>query len=224
MSNDSWLGLTEEHLTTCQGGHKLRAEVCDAFMSMQNEAHRDGIDLQIVSSYRNFQRQQAIWDAKWLGLRHMFDRGGQRINPEHLKHEQKLFAILIWSALPGASRHHWGTDLDVYDKAAVDNWQQPFELVAAEYEQAGPCHALNCWLAENAGRYGFYRPYAKDTGGVAPEAWHISYQPLAKKVIQQLDLTVLSETLRDSNIQGKEIILAHLDEVFTRFTLNGETS
>ena len=24
-----------------------------------------------------------------------------------------------WSAIPGSSRHHWGTDLDVYDAAAV---------------------------------------------------------------------------------------------------------
>ena len=28
-------------------------------------------------------------------------------------------AILLWSALPGASRHHWGTDFDVFDRAAV---------------------------------------------------------------------------------------------------------
>ncbi|MCZ8486094.1 D-alanyl-D-alanine carboxypeptidase family protein [Vibrio lentus] len=28
--------------------------------------------------------------------------------------QQKLSAILRWSALPGASRHHWGCDFDVF--------------------------------------------------------------------------------------------------------------
>ena len=27
--------------------------------------------------------------------------------------------------------------------------------------------------------YGFFRPYARDRGGVAPERWHLSYAPLA---------------------------------------------
>ncbi len=32
---------------------------------------------------------------------------------------ERVAAILVWSALPGASRHHWGTDCDVIDAAAL---------------------------------------------------------------------------------------------------------
>ena len=30
-----------------------------------------------------------------------------------------MVGILEWSALPGASRHHWGSEFDVFDLAAL---------------------------------------------------------------------------------------------------------
>ena len=223
MTDTSWLGLTDTHLIACQGSHRLREEACQAFLTMQDAAKNDGIDMQIVSSFRDFNRQQQIWDAKWAGKRPLYDRSGNLIDPDSLSDEQKLFAILIWSALPGASRHHWGTDLDVYDKKSVDSWPHRFELVAAEYQAAGPCFELHCWLSENADRFGFYRPYEKDRGGVAPEAWHLSYRPLAEHLIQSLDLQILKVQIEASNILGKAHIQANLDEIFSRYTLNGES-
>lgn len=222
MISADWLGLTDTHVVTCQGQHKLRKDVCQAFTRMQKAAALDGIDMQIVSSFRSFERQQIIWDNKWLGNRPLYSLEGEQLDFQSLSEKDRLFSILIWSALPGASRHHWGTDLDVFDKQSVDEWGQNFELVSAEYDQSGPCHGLSCWLAENGESYGFYRPYSKFNGGVAPEAWHISYRQQAESIIQTLNLSTLADAINVSNIQGKNLILKYLDEIFKQYTLNGE--
>jgi len=36
-----------------------------------------------------------------------------------LRASEKIASILRWSALPGTSRHHWGTDLDIIDAKAL---------------------------------------------------------------------------------------------------------
>ncbi len=223
MSIAEWLGLTDSHVVNCHGQHRLRPEVCKAFDRMQKAAAIDGVDIQIVSSFRSFEKQQAIWDGKWLGQRTLYSLNGDELEFDALSETERLFSILIWSALPGASRHHWGTDLDVFDKVSIDSSGHKLELVASEYTPDGPCYQLNCWLAENADRFGFYRPYSKYNGGVAPEAWHISFLPEAESIIQQLNLTNLADTIDASNIQGKKLILQNLNEIYRRYTLNGES-
>ena len=105
----------------------------------------------------------------------------------------QLHAILRYSAIPGTSRHHWGTDLEVYDAAAVAA-DYRLQLTPREVEAGGVFDALHCWLddrmAAGASR-GFYRAYARDRGGVAPERWHLSYAPLALACAGQLNADVL---------------------------------
>lgn len=217
-----WLGQSEQHLTERADGHKLQSRVSDAFDAMQSDAARDGVDIQIVSSFRGFERQLAIWQQKWLGNRPLFSLDGKRLDTAALSDRDKLHAILTWSALPGGSRHHWGTDLDVYDKATVDKTGHDFALVPEEYNHGGPCFALNSWLSSHAHRYGFYRPYATYSGGVAPEAWHLSYEPLATEIIGQLDINLLRKAIQKAEIGGKDVILLDLPALFSRYTLNGE--
>ena len=82
---------------------------------MRAAAAADGIDLVAFSSFRDFDRQLAIWNGKFRGERPMQDRAGRRSTPGALSPAERVAAILWWSALPGASRHHWGTDFDVMD-------------------------------------------------------------------------------------------------------------
>lgn len=79
-------------------------------------------------------------------------------------------AILRWSALPGASRHHWDTDLDIFDPDLLPPGAQ-LQLTPEEYLPGGCFASLTRWLDRHLGEYGFYRPYARDRGGVAVEAW-----------------------------------------------------
>ncbi|SPY94009.1 D-alanyl-D-alanine carboxypeptidase [Proteus mirabilis] len=65
-----------------------------------------------ASFIRSFERQLAIWNGKFEGTRPVLDAESQPIDIQTLSEGQRCEAILKWSALPGASRHHWGTEID----------------------------------------------------------------------------------------------------------------
>ena len=87
--------------------------------ALQADAAQAGFDLRLVSGYRSFDRQLAIWNAKAMGKRAVLDSAGRVLDISALSEVELVNAIMRWSALPGASRHHWGSDIDVYDAAAV---------------------------------------------------------------------------------------------------------
>ena len=118
-------------------------------------------------------------------------RGGVGLHREALSDTDWLAAILRFSALPGTSRHHWGTDFDIWDRSTVTDGYAP-QLLTSEYQQGGVFAEMSAWLddqisADNA--EGFYKPYDVDRGGVAPEPWHISYRPVAQGYFRQLSLS-----------------------------------
>jgi LAS superfamily LD-carboxypeptidase LdcB len=213
------LGKDESLLVECQNGFRLLPEVCGAFKQMQAAAAQDNVDLQIVSSYRGFDRQLQIWQNKWSGKATLLDANENILDATTLSDKQKILAILTWSALPGASRHHWGTDLDVYDKKSIEHSQHDFQLVCSEYDH-GPCTQLNQWLNENAIKFGFNRPYAKYNGGIAREPWHLSFQTSADIMLVHLDEKVLLANLKMSNILGLDSIVANMSDIYQRFVLN----
>jgi LAS superfamily LD-carboxypeptidase LdcB len=187
---------------------------------MQDAAQKDGIDLQLVSSFRDFDRQTAIFNRKWTGQAQLLDTYGDELPFEVLSDNEKLHAILTWSALPGGSRHHWGTDIDVYDRAAVHNWGGKFNLVESEYLSGGPCHALSCWLAENMEQFGFYRPFSVNTGGVAVEPWHLSFRKTACAFENARHLDGFTKAIEQSDLEGKTCILPQLPSLYNRYVLN----
>lgn len=216
----AWLGCDDSGLVQVGDTHQLLPAVADAFLAMQQQVQADGMDMQIVSSYRNFERQLAIWNRKWRGELPLFDHAGKRLNTAALSAEDKVHAILIWSALPGGSRHHWGTDLDVYDKAAVDACGGEFDLVDAEYRAGGPCYQLACWMDDNLQKFGFSRPFLLDQGGVATELWHLTHTASAAEFEAQRQQLALYNCLQTADIEGKQTVLAMLDELYPRFVLN----
>lgn len=220
ITNDEWLGVAPIHLTQLNDHHQLHKSVAPAFSALQTAAIEAGIDCQLVSSYRSFERQLSIWNMKWAGELPLYDARGNLLNHALLSENEKIEAILTWSALPGGSRHHWGTDVDVYDRQAVkqSNWQ--FELVEDEYQPQGPCYRLACWLDNQAERFGFFRPYEAYTGGVAREPWHLSHRTTATQFEQARNCQALAELLEKTEIAGKNTILDRIDELFERYVLN----
>jgi LAS superfamily LD-carboxypeptidase LdcB len=148
----------------------------------------------------------------------MQDRAGRPINPGSLSPAERVAAILWWSALPGASRHHWGTDFDVMDLAALPPGYR-IQVVPAEYQAGGPFWRLTTWLDANMHAFGFFRPYTTDRGGVAPEPWHLSYAPVAIEAQRALSLERLREVLADTEIDGKREVLETLAENFRRYVV-----
>ena len=175
-----------------------------------------GYDLQIASAFRSFERQLVIWNSKVRGDRPVLDEQGQPLNIKNLSEKEKVFAIMRWSALPGCSRHHWGTDMDIWDSAAVP-LDYVLQLSPDEYQQDGPFYDLSCWLEEHAEAFGFVRPYAIDRGGVSPEPWHLSYAPVAQVFDAKLDTQYICKILDNSDLLLRDAILDHLDEIISRF-------
>jgi LAS superfamily LD-carboxypeptidase LdcB len=196
----------------------LHVRTGEALLAMRSEARRAGISLYVVSAFRDFNRQLAIWSAKFNGERPLLDRAGVEINRANLYESALIDAILIWSALPGASRHHWGTDIDVLDTAALEPGARA-QLVPEEYAVGGRFERLNSWLESNMGRFGFFRPYATFRGGVQPEPWHLSYAEVATPALQVLSVDVLREAIEEADMPGQQTVLARLPELYERYVV-----
>jgi hypothetical protein len=128
-------------------------------------------------------------------------------------------AILVWSAVPGASRHHWGSEVDVYDRAAMPEGYR-VKLLPEEYATGGVFERLAAWLDENLDRFGFFRPYDRDRGGVYPEPWHISYAAVSSRALSALTPGIVADALRDEEILGKDRVLARLPEIWRTYVAN----
>jgi LAS superfamily LD-carboxypeptidase LdcB len=196
----------------------LHFEAVTSFLALRDEARRDGIDLRAVSSYRDYDRQVALWNRKWRGERALYSRDGRPLDHARLSEQQLVDAILAWSAIPGGSRHHWGTDVDVIDHAAMPEGYQ-VQLLPSEYECDGVFAGLTAWLDRHMSRFGFFRPYGSDRGGAGVEPWHLSYAPIASEAMEALSLSVLRTAIVQGDMLGKEAVLDRLPEIYTRFIL-----
>jgi LAS superfamily LD-carboxypeptidase LdcB len=192
----------------------------EAFLDMRAEAAKSGFDLRPYSSFRDFPAQLRIWNRKARGEATLYDPRGTPLDYASLTPPQVVDAILAWSALPGASRHHWGTDVDVYDGARVPD-RSKVELLPAETEPGGVFHELFLWLSEALPRFGFFRPYDRDRGGFNPEPWHLSFAPLSVPALAALSPEVLAACLREEpDVALAEHVWPRLPEIHARYVLN----
>lgn len=146
----------------------LRKKTYYSFCNMHAAAKKDGFDLNIVSAFRSHYHQQLIWEAKWTGRRKV---NGLNLNESVKDDVKRAKLILQYSSMPGSSRHHWGTDVDIYN------------LNNSTFESG---HGLKMykWLQKNAADYGFYQVYTEGREtGYNEEKWHWSYLPIAKPML-----------------------------------------
>jgi LAS superfamily LD-carboxypeptidase LdcB len=189
------------------------------FLDMKSDAARSGVDIGITSAFRDFAAQQNIWDRKFRGERPLYDATGNARDHAALSPDELVEAIACWSAVPGASRHHWGSEIDVIDVAAMPEGYR-VELLPSEAAPGGVFHALHCWLDANMARYGFFRPYRTFRDGVHPEPWHLSYAAVAGPALDALTPELLAEAVRASDILGKDIVLARISDLHRRYVAN----
>ncbi|ODN42170.1 M15 family metallopeptidase [Piscirickettsia litoralis] len=210
-------GQDDQYLTDFNSDHRLHIQAKPPLLSLIEAASHQGIHLALISAYRSFDRQLVIWNAKASGEKPVFDRTGQHeIKLNELAPKERVFAILNWFALPGTSRHHWGTDFDIFDLNARPQGYH-IQLVPSEYQSGGVFSSLGEWLDQNLDHTPFFRPFWGKTSGVAKEPWHISYQPLAEEFQQSFCKNQLATIIKQSPILLKDEILAALDEIVARF-------
>lgn len=154
-------------------GINLRKAAHDSFLEMKKAAFTAGHDIKMVSSFRDFHHQQRIWERKYLNYTE--DLGMQPL--------AAIEKIIEYSTIPGTSRHHWGTDIDI-----VDGYQKVSGgvLDPDKFEPGGPYEAFKAWLDENAERYGFVLVYTKNPRrrGFKYEPWHFSYAPISVPMLK----------------------------------------
>ncbi|HUR31432.1 MAG TPA: M15 family metallopeptidase, partial [Saprospiraceae bacterium] len=142
-----------------------------------------GIRLQIRSATRNFNYQKGIWEAKWTGAKLI--EGGENLAETTPDHKERALKILRYSAMPGSSRHHWGTDFDL--NSFENSW----------FEEGEGLNIYN-WLKKHASEYGFCQPYsAGRQHGYFEERWHWSYMPVSQPLT-----TLAKEELKNEMIKG----------------------
>ncbi len=189
-------------------GMYMHKEAYDAFVKMHQHALNEGVELKIISAFRTFNHQKRIWDNKWEGRQVLSGNIHATSIPDPL---ERALEILRFSAMPGTSRHHWGTDIDIN---SLNNTYFTSGRGLREFQ----------WLQENAGKYGFCQPYTRkgDTrnAGYEEEKWHWSYMPVASIYLQAYSDSVTYRHLE--NFMGWET--AHQLDVIKNYVLSIDKS
>jgi LAS superfamily LD-carboxypeptidase LdcB len=217
LSAEQLTGRVRTHvLDLPEFGCILHPEAATAFRGLRVAAMQSDIDLVPVSTFRHFQHQLTIWNDKFNGRRPLLDPDGAPLNGAVMTDEERVRAILLWSALPGASRHHWGTEIDVIDRAALPQGARP-QLIPLEYSPGGIFEKLGAWLPGHCEDYGFFLPYDRDRGGVRPEPWHLSFAPVSSRALPALTLEVLAAALDNVELAGAEVVRRELHDIHARY-------
>jgi LAS superfamily LD-carboxypeptidase LdcB len=216
---EQMLGQTEQHLYYLSERVAIHQEMKAAWQALVTAAKADAITLKIASGFRSFDRQLLLWNNKFSGKALIKNMAGDTVSVDDLSPVALMHSILLYSALPGASRHHWGCDIDVYAPNLLEEGYQ-LQLEPWEYNEQGPLAKLTAWLTQYAHQFGFYFPYASYQGGVAAEPWHLSYLPLAGKYQDAFDIDLLAQKIKGSDILGKKVIIDNLDDIAARYINN----
>ena len=176
-------------------GMLIQKKVWEDYKRMHEEAQKSGVNLTIVSATRNNDYQKGIWEKKWK------TKAAAYKSP--LTEKDKIAIandILRFSSMPGTSRHHWGTDIDLND-------------LEPEYFKKGPGKKVYDWLKKNAAAYGFCQTYtSKSWGreGYEEESWHWSYMPLSdnylKEYVKQVKLEDICCFLGSDVVSNLDVI------------------
>ncbi|NPV02546.1 MAG: M15 family metallopeptidase [Brevinematales bacterium] len=172
----SFIAIDQKY--TPKTGIYLRKETYAAFIRMHDAAMKEGVKIFIISAFRSFYDQKAIWEQKWNGGKTV---AGKNLAKEVPDFVERAKYILLYSSMPGTSRHHWGTDIDLN---SLEN----------SYFASGDGKKIYDWLAKHAAEYGFYQPYTPKPStratGYEEEKWHWSYLPVAKPMMQSYLKTI----------------------------------
>ncbi|WP_394241777.1 M15 family metallopeptidase [Vibrio astriarenae] len=221
MKPSELVGLSTSHLVECLVGSKhflIHPTAQLDLLRLKSAASDAGFNLCIASGFRDFERQKAIWNSKMLGQRPTLDKHDQPIDMPSLTEQEKVFSVLLWSALPGTSRHHWGCDFDLYDHNAVSP-QTPLQLTQNEY-LAGPQHSFFQWLKTHAKQFGFFFPFDGKRSGYQFEPWHVSHYTTWQEIRRELKSHILLEVILEQGLLGEETIEKQFEHIYTQYVMS----
>lgn len=207
FSREFLLGM--EELSLYSNTIPLALEAGNAFEKMQLKAKKDGILLEIVSGYRSYDRQKSIWNRKFKSNQ---EKG--------LTPENNILKIIEYSTIPGTSRHHWGTDVDIIDGAKP---KEGDVLVSNKFHGKGPYAELKKWMEQHAESFGFYLPYTRsiDRKGFYYEPWHYSFAPLSIPILKSYLQLDLNEVLITEGLEGRAYLSSEFMSRYLKHNILG---
>ncbi|NTW32861.1 MAG: M15 family metallopeptidase [Bacteroidetes bacterium] len=165
-------------------GFYMQKEAYLSFKNMYDAALKEGVKLTIISATRTFNEQKVIWEGKWTGN---VLYSGKNLATSYPDSVERSKYVLKYSSMPGTSRHHWGTDVDL-------------NSLSLSYFKTETGKKMYNWLSANASKYGFCQPYtAKDSlriNGYEEEKWHWSYFPVSSKYLKNYKEYIFYEDLK----------------------------
>lgn len=173
-------------------GYLMHPEAHSSFLKMQTDAAQENINIEVVSAFRSFQRQKEIFEGKY-----------KRFTDQGLSPMDSIRKIIEYSTIPGTSRHHWGTDIDIIDS----NTPRPESVLQAKhFHGKGPFCKLKEWLNINAAHYGFIEVYTDlpNRKGFKYEPWHFSYQPVSGPMLKAYKKLDVKQILEEEKIVGSD--------------------
>jgi LAS superfamily LD-carboxypeptidase LdcB len=170
---------------------KMQRETYTSFQDMKKAAASAGLNIEVVSAYRSFERQKQIYEGKY-----------KRFTASGLAPLDAIKKIIEYSTIPGTSRHHWGTDIDLID--ANGSPRPSSVLQAKHFHGAGPFCKLKEWLNENAAKFGFYEVYTDNAQrkGFKYEPWHYSFKPLSSYYLSEYINLNVKDIITNENLLG----------------------
>tara|TARA_Y100000815_G_scaffold275428_1_gene313501 strand:- start:536 stop:1270 length:735 start_codon:yes stop_codon:yes gene_type:complete len=175
-----------------KNGYRLRPAAAGAFDKMSAAAQQDGIQFQVVSSYRDYNHQNSIWERKYKAY-----------TAEGDAPEKAIDRIIEYSTIPGTSRHHWGTDVDIVDANGKNNGDL---LVPSKFHGNGPYCKFKEWMSKNSEQYGYFLVYTDNfyRKGFKYEPWHYSYAPLSRNYLIDYKKLDVAQVLQEQKLLGSD--------------------
>lgn len=145
----------EPQLVKTYDGQRVDERIQEALETMIDDAKKEGLNLLICSSYRDYKKQDSLMDKSIA----RYVKSGMTYTEAFFKTKEQI-------AITGASEHHTGLAVDIVGKD-----HQSLDRAQADTKEAK-------WLSEHAAEYGFILRYPADKEEltmISFESWHYRY-------------------------------------------------
>ena len=180
-------------------GKRALKAVMESFWKLRDRAVHDGWSLVLVSGFRSFEGQRLLWNRYY----------DQAAKDNRWDERKGVRTVMKYTSVPGLSRHHWGTELDISEKSLRG------QLLTPEEEISPKVLEFYHWMEMNAPAFGFCRIYRGTSGIISDEPWHWSYWRFAKIYQHQLESDPnLELAYEPQGVDGGKYIKEHFQEIF----------
>lgn len=205
LEEDQLLGLERPPgmIQDPQTGQYALPEVMQSYWKLKEKAAQDGWHLILVSGYRSFQHQLRIWNH--------YDTLYKKTDKQ-LDEKKKVRAIMSLVSVPGLSRHHWGTDLDISEMSLRG------QLMNVHPDTPEKVVEFYNWMEHNAPQFGFCKVYLGKRGAVRDEPWHWSYFPFSRVYQGQFMAITDFRRIMNDHVADVQFLMRNFPMIFKQET------